>query len=134
MAETLVLAELQVDASGIVRGIKDATGAIVGFDATLTRSGQHAREAEGLFGKVEERMVSLRHAAIALVGGFTLAGAIEEVKAFGTELIKADDGFTHLTASAHAAHESFVVFASDVLHVHEGVGLMAKEFTKASVI
>lgn len=87
MAEQLVLAELVIDSSGIVRGVRDSTAAIAGFDRRLSDSGKQAAQASGLVDVLSSRFLNLRSVAMATLGGFTVAGAILKISAVTSEVV-----------------------------------------------
>jgi len=74
MAERLVLAELDVDSTQLKSNLIDARAAFDKTATTVDTFGKRARETADFSDVLTRRMFSLRSAAVALLGSFTLAG------------------------------------------------------------
>jgi hypothetical protein len=90
MAETLVLANVTVDTTGMVKNMAAGNDAVDESAATLTRFEKTGGIA---LDKIEERFLSLRHIAGAVLGGFTVAGAISSLKSFETAILNSTENF-----------------------------------------
>lgn len=121
MAETLVLAELTVNAQGVVTGVSQATSAITGFDRKLTQTGQNAKSQDSSFDLLTKRMFNLRTAAVALVGSFSLAGVLFGIKNLVTEIVKGDSAFKDFEKSASGVLTQFSALARETLGVGNGL-------------
>lgn len=117
MAETLVLAELSIDSSGVVTGVGVVKDSLGQAEQVTDKFGRTVSRNAGFTEKLTERMFSLRHAAVALIGSFSLAGIIFELKGFLEEVIKSDAAFEDLQKSAQALHFEFVSIARDGLGI-----------------
>lgn len=116
MAEKIVIAELIVDDKGVVRGIKEAT------EQVRLLGGQTKTTADAF----EHHMFSMRSAAGALLGTFTVAGGILAFKDFLGSLVEATENFPKFTSAVHSAKTAIVEFYSAVLNVNQTVGDLTK--------
>jgi len=107
MPETLVLAELTIESSGVVTGFRESTNAIAGFDKKLTDLSGSTTRTSNVFAA---RMLNMRSAAQAFLGGFTIAGAVFALKNFAEAAIRANADFGKFTST-------FSKFNADLLAV-----------------
>lgn len=128
MAENVVLAQLSIDETGAVRAVTNldvaqrALQASTNETATAFRNAKTpASEFENVGGVMERRLLSLRHAAIALFGSFTLAGAILEFKALVMGAAEMDSGFARLTASGEVFKHTLETVISQAFGMHTGI-------------
>ena len=91
MAETVVLAELSIDATGVVSGIAVTNNAMVGLGRTTEEVGRKVTRSSSFLDLVTRRMFNLRSAAVALLGGFTLGGIVVQLGALARNLITGTD-------------------------------------------
>lgn len=117
MPDTLVLAELTIDSSGVVTGVGVVKDSLGQAEQATDKFGKTVSRNTGFTEKLTERMFSLRHAAVALIGSFSLAGIIFELKGFLEEVIKSDAAFEDLQKSAAALHSEFISIARDGLGI-----------------
>lgn len=76
MADQVVLAELKIDATGAVTGVASVTRGIDQLERKTGQLGEQSQKTTNFLGTLTGRMFNLRSAAVALLGGFTLAGVI----------------------------------------------------------
>jgi hypothetical protein len=100
MAEELVLANLVINANGMVTSLAEGDVALQRSGQNLQEFGKQADASATLGGKLEERFFSLRHAAAALLGGFTLAGVIAEMTSLTAEIVKSTDAWKEASEAA----------------------------------
>jgi hypothetical protein len=86
--ERLVLAELVVDSTGVVRGVKSATDSFRFLPENLEKHGRAAASTgDRYLGALEHRFLGFRHVAGALLGGFTVAGIVVELESLASSLV-----------------------------------------------
>ena len=118
--ERLVLAELIVDSTGVVKGVRDATESFRFLPQQVEKQTKAAAEAgDKYLGALEHRFLGFRHVAGALLGGFTIAGIIDQFKNLVVEIAKADPAFAALQSSVAAAGRELE--HSFAPAVHEGI-------------
>lgn len=108
MPEKLVLAQLVIDESGVVTGLANIGTALKNTGNESDRVSQKVSHTGGIFAQLEHRMFSLRHIAGVVLGGFTVAGALHELKALIGAVFESDLHFAALKASAGGFHETLV--------------------------
>lgn len=106
MAERVVLATLDFDERGALRGVKAVEQSI----------GSLQRQTDTTAGAFTQRMFSMRSAAQAFLGGFTLAGAIVGLKNFTTEIAKTDTAFLQFSESVKTANRAVQDFFRPFVH------------------
>ena len=130
MAETLVLAELTIDPSGLITqsgAAQAALGRVGGqvkqLESTIAGGASHMNA-------FEHRMFSMREAAGAFLGVFTLGGAILTFKNFLEEVAKGDSAFGNFTESIKTANGQLQNMVAPF--VHAGLKAMTSEIDDAS--
>lgn len=108
MADTLVLAELSIDSSGVVTGVAVAGGALDNLNRKTEDTGKKSEKASALMGALTGRMFSLRSAAVALLGSFTLAGLILQISNLTANLITGTDWWKKWSGAATDAFNALV--------------------------
>lgn len=93
MADDLVVASLTFDASGMATGAKQAADAMTEIESGAGKAGTGIVEFDNVLAALEHRMTSARHIAMALLGSFTVAGAIVEVSNFTKSIIENSEAF-----------------------------------------
>lgn len=121
MAERVVVAEISIDETGAVRAIKNVQDSVGGTSRTFEGFDRQTLATSNAF---THRMFSMRSAAVAFLGGFTLAGVILGLKNLITEAVKSDVGFKSLAASAKVFHETIV----DIIHDLPGFSTIVEHF------
>jgi hypothetical protein len=102
MAENISIATLTIDDSGIVSGVARASGAVGELDHEISRAGP----------AFVHHMLSMRAAAAAFLGAFSLAGLIVELSNLTTEVVKNSDAWKRLKTNVEDAYGQFVKMES----------------------
>lgn len=105
-ADDLVVANLTFDTSGMSAGAAELSTELQNAEQATTRFGGGLSTASGFSEQLEHRMFSLRFAAHALLGTFTLAGLILEFKALIDEAAKLDRAFARNKAGAEIFNQT----------------------------
>jgi len=100
MADQLVLASVTIDANGVVSGMAQVNAAVDQSATAVNKFSGETRQAASFSDTLVERMFSLRHAAIALLGSFTLAGVILEMTHLTAEILKSTDAWKEASEAA----------------------------------
>ena len=108
MAERLVLAELDVDSTQLKSNLIDARAAFDKTATTVDTFGKRARETADFSDVLTRRMFSLRSAAVALLGSFTLAGLIFQLGSLIKTLITGTEWFKSFSTAAEDAFLALV--------------------------
>jgi hypothetical protein len=115
MAETVVLAELTIDASGAVSGVAAVDKAFVGLGRRTTEVSTTAKNAAGPLAALTSRMFNLRTAAVALLGTFTLGGLVLGLKNFIADIYRAAPGFKDFQTAVQGATSSLTSFIAQAI-------------------
>jgi len=107
MAERVTVATLTIDEQGAVRSVNNLVGAEKKLDAQ-TKTTSDAFTA---------RMFNMRSAAAAFLGGFTLAGAIFQLRELATAVITSSDAWAAYSKSADAAGKRTANLLADLLGI-----------------
>jgi hypothetical protein len=106
--ETLVLAQLEIGTDGVVRGVATTGQAFDQLQRKTEDVGRAvARQARPL-DVLTRQMFSLRSAAVALLGGFTLAGGIRSIAQFVGEAVRGTPEFKAWEASTTVLKNSLL--------------------------
>lgn len=125
MAEVLSLASLTVDPSGVV-----LAGGVVRdtFGKTAAETRRFAETVKGAHGPVDaltHRMFSLREAATAFLGAFTIGGGVLAFKSFVTGIYESSPAFHNLEEALKSTKSEFNDFARAALGADQAVSDLA---------
>lgn len=108
MAERLVLAQLVIDENGVVTGLANINDGLKKTQQESDRTGKKVEGLGGFFTRLEKRMFSMQAIAGAVLGGFTVASAIQGIKSLIETVASADTGFALLKATTKGFYEAVV--------------------------
>lgn len=108
MAERLVLAQLVIDENGVVTGLANINEGLKKTQQESDRTGKKVEGLGGFFTRLEKRMFSMQAIAGAVLGGFTVAAAIQGIKSLIETVASADTGFALLKATTKGFYEAVV--------------------------
>lgn len=127
MTEQLVLAELRIDANGVVTGIGLAKRSMDELDTKLKKTGKTADEQSVALDLLTKRMFNLKTATAALLGSFTLAGLILQISNLTQELITGTDWWKKWSGAIGDAFNELAkgegVLDRTMRHVKESTGI-----------
>lgn len=118
MAEKVTVAEITIDEAGAVRALSNTQNALRQTATNVESLGARTSSAADVF---EHRMFSMRHAAIALLGGFTLAGLIQDLKGLASQVVKSAESFGELEAAGATLNREFNAMAVETFNVNAGI-------------
>lgn len=130
MAETLVLAELSIDSSGVVSGVAVAGGSLDALGNKTRKVAKDATDASGHMDLLTKRMFNLRTAAVALVGSFSIAGVVFGIKALVGEIIAGDAAFGSFKKSAEGVTNEFGRLVRETFNVRGGLESVTGEMDR----
>jgi hypothetical protein len=108
MADTLVLAELTIDANGVITGMAATVDAFKKGERSLNNFGAESQKSAKHTELLTSRMFNLKNAVTAALGGFTIAGAILSLRNIATDALRASDNFAAMDQSMGRAYNSLL--------------------------
>jgi hypothetical protein len=113
--EALVLANLSVDSSGVVTGVNTAQRSFTSLEGGSSRTAQQVEREWGRAGPAFiHHMFSMRAAAAAFLGTFTLAGLILELSSLAKELITDTEAWRSFSGAVEDSYRSIVKLESSI--------------------
>lgn len=121
MAERVVLADIVFEEEGAVSSLKRTDLALVGTSSSVDTLAKHTRDTSSVF---VNRMFSMRQAAVAFLGAFTVGGVIIGLKNLISEAARQEVGFKNLAASAKVFHQVMLDIIKDLPGFSKGIGTL----------
>jgi len=127
MAERLVLAELDVDSTQLAAHMSQARSSFDQTNVVVGKFGKTAQQTADFSDVLTRRMFSLRSAAVALLGSFTLAGLIFQIGSLIKTLITGTEWWKSFSTAAEDAFLALVKGETAVERTNRKLTALFKE-------